>query len=188
MVVPIYPLVPRGTASEVVTSVTAITKAETDLMGAQAVSIAGDSAGGNIALAAAIQLRDERVRLRRTVLIHPAVDLTVENAEIAMVERIDPLLRTVALRPIFEQWRGDLDLQDPRVSPLRGEMSGLGPLTVFSGTHDKTNPDTRLLVSKARGADVEVEYYEGEGLIHASPALPMREGRAARRLIVNALA
>ncbi|WP_137787943.1 alpha/beta hydrolase [Sphingomonas sp. 3P27F8] len=186
-IVPIYPLVPWGTALEAVEFISQLARDELRERPARGVSICGDSAGGSIALAVAMQLRDEGVQLRRTVLIHPALDLTLSNPELNAVERMDPLLRSDALRPIFEQWRGGLDLTNPIVSPLHGMMSGLGPMTVISGTRDITNPDTRLLVAKAREAGVEVDYREGEGLIHPSPALPTREGREARRQIVRAL-
>lgn len=99
VVVPIYPLVPRGTAREVVEGVAAITIGEVERLGSQAVSLCGDSAGGNIALAVALYLKDSDIRLRRTVLIHPAVDLTLTNPTIAVVEREDPMLRAAALRP-----------------------------------------------------------------------------------------
>ncbi|WP_281824743.1 alpha/beta hydrolase fold domain-containing protein [Sphingobium sp. BS19] len=185
--VPIYPLVPRGTADNVIDTIAAITTSEVERSGAGVVSLAGDSAGGAIALAVALQLNKAGVSLRQTVLIHPVVDLSLSNPEIAVVERRDPILRAAALRPILERWSGDLDIQNPRVSPLYDDLGGLGPLTIFSGTHDITNPDTRLLVDHARAAGVQIVYHEGEGLIHASVALPTREGREARRLILEAL-
>lgn len=184
--VPIYPLVPRGTADHVIDTIVAITAGEVEQSDSGAVSLAGDSAGGTIALAVALLLNEHGVKLRQTVLIHPAGDLSMSNPDIAEVERKDPVLRAAALRPIFEHWRGGLDIRDPRVSPLYGDVSGLAPLTIFSGTHDLTNPDTRLLVAKARAAGVQITYYEGEGLIHPSAALPTREGRQARRQIVDA--
>lgn len=187
VIVPIYPLAPRGTAQDVVDKVAIITASEIKRFGEGTVSIGGDSAGGTIALAAALVLRDRGERLRETVLIHPAVDLSLTNPEIAEVQRVDPILRAAALRPIVQRWAGNLDIQDPRVSPLYGNMSGLGPMTIFSGTHDSTDPDTRLLVAKARAAGVTVAYHEGVGLIHVSPALDTPEGKEARRQIVEAL-
>lgn len=186
VLVPIYPLVPRGTAKETVERIADIVSSEVNRFGDNAVSIGGDSAGGTIALAVALDVK-RRTSLRRIVLIHPAVDLSLSNPDIAVVEKTDPVLRAAALRPITQRWAGDLDIKDPRVSPLYGDMGGLAPMTVISGTHDVTNPDTRLLVAKARNAGVQVEYHEGEGLMHPSPALPTREGREARRQIIRAL-
>ncbi|WP_264079185.1 alpha/beta hydrolase, partial [Mycobacterium szulgai] len=71
-----------------------------------------------------------------------------------------------------EQWRGDLPVDDPRCSPLAGDLAGLGPLTVFSGTRDILNPDARALVQKAGAAGVAVDYHERSGLLHVYPLLP----------------
>jgi len=120
-----------------------------------------------------------------TVLISPALDLSLGNPDIASVEPTDPWLSRDALHVYAERWRGDLPVDDPRVSPLAADLTGLGPLTVFSGTRDILNPDARLLADKAAAAGVDIEYYEQPGLIHVYPLTPTPEGRAARRIIVE---
>jgi acetyl esterase/lipase len=183
---PIYPLVPFGTAQQVVPAVVEL------VLGSGAApedtSVAGDSAGGQIALSAALVLRDEhRVALRRTVLIAPALDLTLDNPGIDVVQPTDPWLGRDGARVFIEHWRGELLVTDPRVSPLNADLHGLGPLTVFSGTRDILNPDTRLLVEKAEAAGVDVEYHERAGLVHVYPLTPTRAGREARALVVERL-
>jgi acetyl esterase/lipase len=186
--VPIYPLAPVGTAATVVPSVADLIGALVDRYGAGQVAALGDSAGGQIALSAALLLRDRGVPpLHRTVLISPALDLTLANPEIDLVEPRDPWLARPGTRAAIELWRGDLPLTDPLVSPLFGELAGLGPLTVFSGTRDITSPDTRLLVGRARAAGVPVDHHEEAGLIHVHPLLPVPEGRRARRLMAGVL-
>ena len=187
--VPIYPLAPVGTAATVVPAVADLLAGLTDRHGAGSVSVAGDSAGGQIALSAAMLLRDRGVApLHRTVLVSPALDLTLTNPEIDVVELTDPWLARPGTRAAIELWRGDLPLEDPRVSPLFGDLTGLGPLTVFSGTRDITSPDTRLLVARARAAGVAVDHHEEAGLVHVHPLLPVPEGRRARRVMAAALA
>ncbi|SNS03347.1 Acetyl esterase/lipase [Geodermatophilus pulveris] len=186
--VPIYPLAPVGTAATVVPPVADLIAALVDRHGAGQVAVLGDSAGGQIALSAAMLLRDRGVPpLHRTVLISPAVDLTLANPEIDLVEPHDPWLARPGTRAAIELWRGDLPLEDPRVSPLFGDLAGLGPLTVFSGTRDITSPDTRLLVGRARAAGVQVDHHEEPGLVHVHPLLPVPEGRRARRLMARVL-
>jgi acetyl esterase/lipase len=183
---PIYPLVPFGTAEEVVAAVV-------DLVlhspaGPEGTSLAGDSAGGQIALSAALALRDQhQVVLPRTLLIAPALDLTLTNPGIDVVQPSDPWLGRDGARVYIEHWRGDLDVTDPRVSPLLTDLGGLGPITVFSGTRDILDPDVRLLVERARAAGVDVEHHEGRGLVHVYPLTPTPEGRAARRVVVERL-
>jgi acetyl esterase/lipase len=186
--VPIYPLAPVGTASTVVPSVAELVAALVDRYGAGQVAALGDSAGGQIVLSAALLLRDRGVPpLRRTVLISPALDLTLANPEIDLVEPQDPWLARPGTRAAIELWRGDLPIKDPLVSPLFGDLAELGPLTVFSGTRDITSPDTRLLVSRARAAGVQVDHHEEAGLVHVHPLLPVPEGRRARRLMAALL-
>ncbi|MRH89101.1 alpha/beta hydrolase fold domain-containing protein [Nocardia sp. SYP-A9097] len=184
--VPIYPLVPFGTAEQVVHMIAKLVLDNRSRYGE--VCLAGDSAGGQIALSAAQVLRDEHeLPLPRTVLISPALDLSLSNPEIDVVLPTDPWLGKEGTRVFIELWRGELPLTDPRVSPLLGDMRGLGPLTVFSGTRDIVLPDTRLLVDKARGAGVAVDYHEGAGLVHVYPLTPTREGRHGRAQILEAL-
>ncbi|MFI5085189.1 MAG: alpha/beta hydrolase fold domain-containing protein [Actinomycetales bacterium] len=186
VLVPIYPLVPVGTADAVVSAVVDLLLAGRDAYGSACV--AGDSAGGQIALSAAVSLRDQGAPpLPQTVLISPALDLSLRNPGIDLVQPSDPWLGRDGGRVFAEYWRGKLAIDDPRVSPLFADLRGLGPLTVFSGTRDILNPDTRLLVEKAASAGVDVDYHEKPGLVHVYPLTPTPEGRAARALIAERL-
>ncbi|MDP7701667.1 alpha/beta hydrolase [Mycobacterium sp. TY815] len=180
VVVPIYPLLPTATAADVLPEIVDMAAQHAD------VCLAGDSAGGQMALSAALMLRDDHgMAIPATVLISPALDLSLGNPDIASVEPTDPWLGRDALHVYAERWRGDLPVDDPRVSPLAADLTGLGPLTVFSGTRDILNPDARLLAEKAAAAGVDIEYYEQPGLIHVYPLTPTPEGRAACRIIVE---
>ncbi|MCV6966561.1 esterase [Mycobacterium intermedium] len=184
VIVPIYPLVPFATAAEVMPTVVQLV-AEVVASGDR-VYLVGDSAGGQMALSAALLLRDEHdVVIPRTVLISPVLDLSLSNPDIAAVD--DPWLGRDGLLVFADRWRGDLSLGDPRVDPLAADLRGLGALTVFSGTRDILNPDARLLVQKAGAAGVAVDYHEKPGLLHVYPLSSTPEGRAARRIIVERL-
>ena len=185
VVVPIYPLVPFGTVEDVVSVVASLVHT---LTGTGSTCLAGDSAGGQIALSAAVVLRDRfQIRLPQTVLIAPALDLSLTNPAIGSVEPTDPWLCREGLRVFVESWRGSLAVTNPRVSPLFADLTGLCPLTVFSGTRDILNPDAQLLVERAASAGVEVDYHEGAGLPHVYPLTPTPEGEAARARIVEQL-
>ena len=90
VIVPIYPLVPQGTAGTVVPAMADLISAQIDQHGAENVSVYGDSAGGDIALAAVQELvrRGDPVP-SHMVLISPALDLTFSNPAIQFVD--DPL-------------------------------------------------------------------------------------------------
>ena len=184
--VPIYPLVPFGTSEDVANRVTTIVEANKARYGH--VALVGDSAGGQIALSAAMALRDKDVILAATVLISPAVDLTFTNPRIPEVQPMDPWLAVPGGQVLAILWSGTRELTDPIVSPLFGRFEGLGPVTVFSGTHDILNPDARLLVAAAKAAGVEITYTELAKQLHVYPLLPTSIGASARRDITASIA
>lgn len=186
--VPIYPLVPWGTAGEVVPWVAGLVQADIDAVGAENSYVLGDSAGGQIALSAVIWLRDNGGQQpRRAFLIAPALDLSLTNPAIAAVEPTDPWLSAAGVHEYVRHWRGTLSVQNPLVSPLSDTLTGLTAITMFSGTRDILNPDSRLLADKARRAGVDIDYVEGDQMVHVYPLLPIPEGRAARRRITDTI-
>ena len=146
--------------------------------------LAGDSAGGGLALAAAQQAVGRgRSTLRGLTLIAPWLDLGMRNPEVDALEPHDPWLARAALHPIADAWAGGLSLDDPLVSPLFGTMAGLPPVEIWVGTRDITLPDSRLLRDRLAGV-TEVGYHELPGGLHVVPILPVPEGEAARRRIL----
>ncbi|UOQ55943.1 alpha/beta hydrolase [Leucobacter allii] len=185
VIVPIYRLVPFGTAIEARDGVAALV--EEARARYDDVLLAGDSAGGQIALSAALALRDRGIALPLTTLVSPALDLSWSNPRIPEVQPSDPWLGVPGGVVLAEAWRGELPLDDPAVSPLAGELAGLGPLSVYSGTRDVLNPDARLLVERAQEVGVGVSLHERRGQLHVYPLLPTPVGRSARADIVAEL-
>jgi acetyl esterase/lipase len=180
--VPVYGLAPEHTATEAHALVGALLDALYD--GGRPCWLAGDSAGGGLALAAAqLAVGRGRSTVRGMTLIAPWLDLAMRNPEVDALEPHDPWLARAALRPIADAWAGELSLDDPRVSPLRGEVAGLPPVDLWIGTRDITLPDCRLLRDRLSGT-VELGYHELPGGIHVVPLLPVPEGEAARQRIV----
>lgn len=184
--VPIYPLIPFATAEAVINRVAAM--AEEHIASHGSVALAGDSAGGQLALCAAMALRDKGVTLPATVLISPAVDMTFTNPRIPEVQPSDPWLAVPGGLVLAKLWCGERELTDPVVSPLFADFEGLGPLTVYSGLRDILNPDARLLVAKAEASGVNVSYTEVAGQLHVYPLIPTAVGATARRDIVTRIA
>lgn len=182
---PIYPLVPWGTAGQAQEGVVELVRAARERFGP--VALAGDSAGGQIALSAALRLRDEGDAPLPAALISPALDLTFGNPRIPEVQPSDPWLGVPGGRLLADRWRGDLPVTDPSVSPLLGDLTGLGPLTVLTGTRDVLNPDAHLLVERARTAGVRVELHEEVGELHVYPLLPTAAGARGAAAVVSSL-
>lgn len=177
--VPIMPLAPAATASVIVP-----TAAE---LAVSADVILGDSAGGTIALAAAMLLRDRGHGGAAMILISPVLDLGLTDPRVAELAADDPWLDIPGAAYANELYRGELAVTDPLVSPVYGSLDGLGPLTLFSGTRDMLNADAVRLVALAASVGQEIEYVEAPGMIHVYPLLPIPEARPARDVMRRVL-
>lgn len=184
-VVPIYPLAPKATASDVVHGAACLARDLLAARGADRVLVMGDSAGGGLALAASLTLGDEGLRQpSRLVLISPWLDATVSDERQVAIAARDKMLRGPGLREAARLYAGALGLDDPLVSPINGDLRGLPSLTVFTGTHDILDCDSQRLARTAREAGVPIDLHEVESAPHVFPLFPSRQGAAARREIV----
>jgi acetyl esterase/lipase len=181
--VPIYGLAPEHHALE---ALDLVTKLITDLSAnGRRCYLAGDSAGGGLALLAAQAVAGGPERpVAGLTIIAPWLDLTMANPAIPAVERNDPWLTRAGLHPIASAWAGGVPLTDPRLSPLYGSLEGLPPLQILVGTRDITLPDCRALRDRVPPG-TPLQYHEEPAAIHAYPLLPVPEATPAREAIVE---
>jgi acetyl esterase/lipase len=183
VIVPVYPLAPIGTADIVVPSVVELVRDVLRYPGSP-VLLAGDSAGAGMALAVAQELRRSHDReLAGLVLVSPWVDITCDDPGVAARALLDPWLQAPGLREAGVAYRGPLDPDHPWVSPIHGDLAGLPPMLVVSGTHDILNADAHRLVDEVTTVGGAVELVEEPGLLHDYPLHPTPEARAAQRWI-----
>jgi acetyl esterase/lipase len=105
------------------------------------------------------------------------------NPEMKDYVQSDPMLGIDGLRRMGEVWADGLSLTDPRVSPLYGDLSGLPPVTLITGTREILYPDSVLLAEKLTEAGTECTIMVGERMIHCWPICPIREAKEAQALI-----
>lgn len=188
-VVPVYPLAPAGTAAELVPATGALLRGLLDDAGSATVTVVGNSAGAGLGLAAAQWLRDHGYRQPdRLVLISPGLDFAVGSPAQAALAARDPVQDIPGIREAGRLYAGDLDVAHPYVSPLNGDLRGLAPMTVLSGTRDLLYPDSVRLAAAARAAGVPVALHLRRDQPHNYAGMPTPEGRAARAIIVRAIA
>lgn len=186
-VVPIYPLAPRGTAGEVVPATGRMLRDLIETVGAQNVTVVGNSAGGGLSLAAAQWLREAgHPQPNALILICPGVNGMLNQCTQADAAR-DVMQDVPGMLEAFRMYAGDLDVTHPFVSPSNGNFDDLAPMLIFTGTHDLYHPDIITLANKAARAGVPVEMHVRNGLPHNYPLLPTPEGREARRIIARAI-
>ena len=169
--VPIYPLLQQGgTAGTVVPNMAGFISDQVVARGAPHVSVIGDSAGGNLALAATEYLVANYPNPNlpgSMVLLSPWLDPAMTNPNIALVQ--DPLLPLGPAQVIGKEWAGNLPVSDYRVSPLNGTqyLNGLFPKTyVYSGNLDILSPDVLVLQQEAATAGAPFNFVLGNGEIH----------------------
>lgn len=129
--------------------------------------LAGDSAGGALALGMAMRGRDAgKPAADGLALFSPWVDATMANPEAAALEKADVFLAVPPLIECGRLWAGGLDTAAPDISPLYGRLSGLPPMAVFQGTADILMPDSRLFARRVREAGGRIDYHEYPGAFH----------------------
>ena len=171
VVVPIYPLAPQGSAATVVPQTADFLSAVIEERGSESVSVYGDSAGGGLALAAVQELvRRGAATPARMVLISPALDATLSDPASQTID--DPVLNYSEVQGWVPLWAGDLDLADPRVSPLFGSLAGLPPTVVYSGSLDLISPQVLRLRERALAEGADFTFVLRKGLMHDWAILP----------------
>ena len=157
--------------------------------------VAGDSAGGNLAAAAAIGCRDAGIRLAAQLLVYPVVDLAgafrsdeANSAYPSRTENANGYFLTLDVMRWFADHYLPVASQqtDPRASPLRAaSLAGLAPAVVCSAWFDPLRDEGVAYAGALRAAGVTVREHRGEGLIHgffgmgsASPAAAAEVERA----------
>ncbi|ALJ19237.1 alpha/beta hydrolase [Microbacterium sp. No. 7] len=142
---------------------------------ARLVAISGDSAGGGLALATAMRLRDTGGERPAAVIgLSPWLDLALAGGPADAAQRVDPQVTPTLLALFSDAYLGSADPHDPAASPLYGDLTGLPPVLAQAGTHEYLREDARRLLEAARaqGADVTVDVFDG--MIHVWHALAPR--------------
>lgn len=141
--------------------------------GGEPPALAGDSAGGGLALALLLRLRDEgRPLPPRVAVLSPWTDLTMGGASIREREGRDPYMSEGVLAAFAEAYVAVVKRDWPLVSPLHADLSGLPPLWIEVGSEEVLFDDAARLHDRARADGVEATLFVGEGLFHVWQAVP----------------
>lgn len=185
VVLPDYPLAPEHTWKDSHDALVAdLARWSSEPGGAV---LAGDSAGGGLALALAASARDRGLTPATHLVMHaPWADLTTSTPETREADAIDPWLFIGKVEAYAGWWAGTPeDLGRPEVSPALADLAGLPRALLLHGTRDLLNPGCRLLVRRAAEAGWDLTSIEEPGLIHVYGLLPFipEGGRAFRQVV-----
>lgn len=148
----------------------------------RSIVVGGDSAGAGLAASTLLGLRDEGDPLPAGgVLVSPVADLTTSAESMTTRADRDPIASADMLSMLGGLYRGELPGDDPRVSAVFADLSGLPPLLVLVGSEEVVHDDAVRLVERARTAGTPAELLVGDGMFHIWPlfASMLPEGQEA---------
>ena len=130
--------------------------------------IAGDSAGGGLAMALVHTLKASWRKLPAGIVaMSPWTDVTCSGNSYKDNYEIDPVFGNERAELVFENpYVGDADPRDPRISPLFGDFYGFPPMLIQVGTDEMLLSDSISVAEKAKSAGVKVRLSVYNGMFH----------------------
>jgi acetyl esterase/lipase len=157
---PDYRLAPEHPFPAAVLDAVAVWHAVAAEAGGEPMAIGGDSAGGGLALAMMLKLRDEGAPLpTAAVLFSPLTDLVGIGESRRINDQRCAMFYGAGLGRATEFYMGDGggDPRDPLASPLYADLRGLPPMLIHVGADETLRDDSTELAARARAAGVQVE-------------------------------
>lgn len=130
--------------------------------------VVGDSAGGGLALALTMYLRDHNITLPKGIITMSAwTDLTKSGESYQENFDIDPVFGKSDNTLVFQDgYYQEHDPRDPYISPVMGDYHGFPPMLMQVGEYEMLLSDTMTVAAKAREAGVHVKEHVYPGMFH----------------------
>ena len=143
--------------------------------GARDVILAGDSAGGNLALSLVLKLKQQRRLLPRgLILMSPWTDLTASGKSYKSRAEIDPVLDAGYLKEMIDNYARGRELTDPLISPLFGDFEGFPPVYIQVGDNEILLNDATMLHKAMLKAHVSAKIDIFKGMWHVFQMSPFK--------------
>jgi|HubBroStandDraft_3_1064219.scaffolds.fasta_scaffold03975_6 monoterpene epsilon-lactone hydrolase len=140
-------------------------------MDPRSLTVLGDSAGGNLAVAVTAAARDQGLALPACVaVISPLADLTLSGSSMEERKHLDPLVTREMLASTVTEYLAGADPRDPRCSTIFADMHGLPPILIQVGENEILYDDAIRIRDAANTADVNVTF---ESLRHGFHVWPV---------------
>ncbi|MBO4863241.1 MAG: alpha/beta hydrolase [Eubacterium sp.] len=130
--------------------------------------LAGDSAGGGLAMALCHTLKSRWRKLPAGIIaMSPWTDLTLSGSSYKDNYDIDPVFGNERSELIYDNpYVKDADPRDPRISPAFGDFTGFPPMLIQVGTDEMLLSDSEMVAAKAHAAGVKVRFTKYNGMFH----------------------
>jgi acetyl esterase/lipase len=167
IIVPDYPLAPESKCIETYQFINAVYANLISCHPTKHIVFMGDSAGGGLALGFAQKISNEGIKQpEKIVLFSPWLDVSMANPEIVKYDKLDNILNVTGLKIAGKSYAGDLNVKDFRVSPIYGDFSNLGKISIFIGTNDVLLADARKFKQLLDKQQIYLDYFEYPGMFH----------------------
>lgn len=150
---------------------------------------AGDSAGGGLALAFAQSIKND-LNMKNPlglVLLSPWLDLSMKTQKISFYEDNDVILSSKLLIEAAQKYAAGDDTDLDLLSPINGNLDGLGNILLMAGTSELFFPDCEKLMEKAESANVSLEFSIYKEMPHTWVLFFLKESKPAINEIIEFL-
>jgi epsilon-lactone hydrolase len=131
------------------------------------IAVAGDSAGGGLAIATLVAIREAGLPMPAAgICLSPWVDMEGLGESMKTREQADPVVRRDMLVQMASAYLGKQDLRTPLAAPLYADLKGLPPLLIQVGDAETLLDDSNRLTQRARAAGVQVKLEVWPEMIH----------------------
>lgn len=154
------------------------------------VALAGESAGGNLAVATAIAARDQKLQAPLAIIsVYPIAGRDTTTASYVEHAAAKPLNRPMMAWFFDEYQRTPADIADWRVNLVGADLKGLPPTTIINARIDPLRTDGEMLAERMRAAGVTVEQKTYDGVTHEffGMATVVDKAKEAQTMAGNAL-
>lgn len=186
IIAPDYPLAPNFTCIDSFKMVKPIYEDLISQVGGDQLILMGDSSGGGFALALAETMKEEVPDYaKRIILLSPWLDITMENKDINEIDLKDSILGINGLKMAGKAYAGTIEPSNYLLSPINGDVRGLGKISIFIGTRDILEADTRRFKRITEEAGVDINYFEYQDMPHVWMFFNLPESKKAITQIVD---
>lgn len=154
------------------------------------IAVAGESAGGNLALNVAVRARDEKFQLPlHQLLIYPVAGNNMETKSYKEFGNAKPLSKSMMNWFMDNYLNTPAERNDPRINLVNADLKGLNPCTIITAQIDPLQSEGKELSKKLKKQGVKVSYRNYDGVTHEffGMAPVLREARSAQEMAASRL-
>jgi len=131
------------------------------------VAVAGESAGGNLAMNVAIMARDKGVATPKHILaVYPVAGSDMNTESYKKNAAAKPLDKPMMVWFVKNYLNSMAEGKDPRINLVAANLKGLPPVTIITAKYDPLQSDGMMLADKLKAAGVKVDSKDYSGVTH----------------------